>query len=116
MAEILTDSQLRQVKRLIRGLCANYDNGCCLILDGVCPQCISYTLLCRYFKEAVLPEDRELQTAIYGTPYLRRCAVCGKPLSGDKKNTLFCRQCAGLRIRRSKREWAQKNGCKNRKS
>ena len=44
MAEILTDSQLRQVKRLIRGLCANYDNGCCLILDGVCPQCISYTL------------------------------------------------------------------------
>ncbi len=42
--------------------------------------------------------------------------LAGKPLSGGKKNTLFCRQCAGLRIRQSKREWAQKNGCKNRKS
>ena len=57
MAEILTESQLRQARRLIRGLCANYDSGRCLILDSLCPQCFSYTLLCNYFREAVLPED-----------------------------------------------------------
>lgn len=116
MAEILTESQLRQARRLIRGLCANYDSGRCLILDSLCPQCFSYTLLCNYFREAVLPEDTELTMAVYGEPVVRRCVICGKPLFDGKKNTLFCRQCAGLRIRQSKREWAQKNGCKNRKS
>ena len=116
MAEILTESQLRQARRLIRGLCANYDSGRCLLLDNPCPQCFSYTLLCNYFREAILPEDKNLTMAVYGEPVVRRCALCGKPLSGAKKNTLFCRQCAGLRIRQSKREWAQKNGCKNRKS
>lgn len=116
MAEILTDSQLRQAKRLIRGLCANYDNGRCLILDSICSQYVSYTLLCNYFREAVLPEDKDLTMAVYGGPVVRRCLICSKPLSGAKKNTLFCRQCAGLRIRHSKREWAQKNNPKNRKS
>ena len=116
MAEILTESQLRQARRLIRGLCANYYTGRCLLPVNPRPQCFSYTLLCNYFREAILPEDKNLTMAVYGEPVVRRCALCGKPLSGAKKNTLFCRQCAGLRIRQSKREWAQKNGCKNRKS
>ena len=118
MAEVMTESQLRQAKIFIRRLCANYDNGRCLLLDNLCPQCVSYTLLCKYFKEAVLP-DREclaLQAEIWRGSYVRRCVMCGKPLQDRKKNSLFCVQCANLRLRQAKREWAQKNAWKNRKS
>ena len=53
----LTPSQRRQCNRLIKRLCANFDDGNCLLLDDgepcVCPQTISYSLLCRYFRNAV---------------------------------------------------------------
>ena len=57
----LNDAQHRRVKKLTRCHCANNVRGCCLLLDDgepcVCVQAISYSLLCRYFREAVLPAD-----------------------------------------------------------
>ena len=53
MPEILrlTPSQRSRCNRLIKRLCANYDDGNCLLLDDgepcICPQTISYSLLCR---------------------------------------------------------------------
>ncbi len=94
MAEILTESQLRQARRLIKGLCANYDNGRCLILDSICPQYVSYTLLCNYFREAVLPEDKELTTAVYGEPVVRSCLICGEPLQAKSNRAKYCSKCA----------------------
>ena len=76
----MTEGQLRRARKLIRRLCANYDEGNCLALDEgegcVCVQGISYSLLCRYFKEAVLPADAELCAATGG-----RCNAfgAGKP-------------------------------------
>ena len=80
----MTEGQLRRARKLIRRLCANYDEGNCLALDEgegcVCVQSISYSLLCRYFKEAVLPADAELCAAIgQGADELKRCRSCGKP-------------------------------------
>ena len=47
----MTEGQLRRARKLIRRLCANYDEGNCLALDEgegcVCVQSISYSLLCR---------------------------------------------------------------------
>ena len=44
--------------------CCNYDNGNCILLDDgepcVCPQSISYSLNCKWFRTAVLPNDKEL--------------------------------------------------------
>ena len=58
----LTPAQRARCNRLIRRLCANYDGGNCLPLDDgegcVCVQTISYSLLCKYFRRAVLPADR----------------------------------------------------------
>ena len=58
----LTPAQRVRCNRLIRRLCANYDGGNCLPLDDgegcVCVQTISYSLLCKYFRRAVLPADR----------------------------------------------------------
>ena len=48
--------------------CCNYDGGNCIALDDgeecVCVQSISYSLLCRWFRAAVLPLDRELETTV----------------------------------------------------
>lgn len=56
--------QLRRAKKLIRKFCCNYDHGNCLALDDgepcVCVQGISYSLLCNWFRNAVLPADHEL--------------------------------------------------------
>ena len=55
--------QYRKARRLTHE-CCNYCNGNCLLLDDgegcVCVQSISYSLLCRWFKVAVLPLERGL--------------------------------------------------------
>ena len=66
----MTEKQFSRAKKLLRHLCANYDRGNCLLLDDgydpcPCPQLISNTLLCRYFRSAVLPADRELWAALH---------------------------------------------------
>lgn len=71
MPEILrlTPSQRTRCNRLIKRMCANFDDGNCLLLDDgepcVCPQTISYSLLCRYFRNAVLPAEKELYADIF---------------------------------------------------
>ena len=49
----MNEDQFRRARKLIRRLCANYDGGNCLPLDGggpcPCPQLISPTLICKYF-------------------------------------------------------------------
>lgn len=101
----LTESQFRKVKRLTRSLCANNDGGCCLLLgDGegvICPQSISYSLLCRYFREAVLPADRELFAEITEVRDTRKkCEMCGKPFFARSNRAKFCDSCAPIAARR----------------
>lgn len=76
----LNEAQYRKVKKLTRRLCANNDGGCCLLLDDgdpcVCVQAISFSLLCRYFREAVLPADRELCADIMRQHNTRKNVNC----------------------------------------
>ena len=80
----LTPAQRARCNRLIRRLCANYDGGNCLPLDDgegcVCVQMISYSLLCKYFRRAVLPADKVLCADIY-RQRTRTCERCGKPFA-----------------------------------
>ena len=77
----LTPTQRRRCNRLIRKLCANYDDGNCLALDEgdgcVCVQIISLSLICKYFRNAVLPADKELCADIYKI-HTGPCEICGK--------------------------------------
>mgnify|MGYP002508859214 CR=1 FL=1 len=61
----------RKVNALVRRTCCNCDNGNCILLDDgdycVCPQLISYSLLCKWFRIAVLPADKELYAELYHT-------------------------------------------------
>ena len=57
-------ADLKRVKALIKKECCNYDSGNCVLLDDgetcVCPQTISYSLLCKWFRNAVLPLDNDV--------------------------------------------------------
>ena len=103
------DEYCEQARALIRRLCANYDEGNCLALDEgegcVCVQSISYSLLCRYFKESVLPADAELCAAIgQGADDLKRCRSCGKPFQARSNRALYCPRCAAFEQRKKARE------------
>lgn len=82
----LTPAQRARCNRLIRRLCANYDGGNCLPLDDgegcVCVQMISYSLLCKYFRWAVLPADKVLCADIYRQKY---CPGCGYSIRRNQK-------------------------------
>ncbi len=71
----LDEKQYRAVKKMTRAACANNDCGNCLLLDDgetcVCVQSISYSLLCRYFREAVLPATGS---------FANRSPAAGKPI------------------------------------
>lgn len=66
----ITPKQAERIRRLVKSLCANCDeSGSCLLLDDgeghKCVQLISiYGIYCNYFKNAVLPSDRELYEQI----------------------------------------------------
>ena len=66
----ITPKQAERIRRLVKSLCANCDeSGSCMLLnDGEghkCVQLISiYGIYCNYFKNAVLPSDRELYEQI----------------------------------------------------
>ena len=106
----LDEKQYRAVKKMTRAACANNDNGNCLLLDDgetcVCVQSISYSLCCRYFREAVLPADKQLYAEITRdkeTP-LQRCEVCKNIFAAGSNRAKYCPACAGKIRRRQKAE------------
>ena len=99
---------------MTRAACANNDCGNCLLLDDgetcVCVQSISYSLLCRYFREAVLPADRQLceQITRSGETDLKRCAVCGSTFAAGSNRAKYCPDCAA-KIRRRQKAQSERN-------
>ena len=96
--------QYRRARRLVHE-CCNYDGGNCLALDDgeecVCVQSISYSLLCQWFRAAVLPLDRELETALFHRLDAKRCAVCGTLFTPGSNRAKYCPECA-VQVRRRK--------------
>ncbi|NBH74229.1 hypothetical protein D3Z51_19990 [Clostridiaceae bacterium] len=96
--------QYRRARRLVRE-CCNYDNGQCMALDEgdgcVCVQSISHSLLCRWFRAAVLPLDHQLETALYHRLESRRCSECGALFLPGSNRAKYCKDCAA-RVRRRK--------------
>ena len=76
---------------------ATMTGGNCIALDDgeecVCVQSISYSLLCRWFRAAVLPLDRELEKALFHRQDAKRCAVCGALFTPGSNRAKYCRMC-----------------------
>lgn len=107
----LTLGQARSVRRLTRQ-CCNNDNGNCLLLDDgdpcVCPQTISYSLICKHFRRGVLPLEPELEDAILRPKGTRRCKVCGAYFMAGSGRAKYCAECAAEVHRKQKAAHARK--------
>ena len=107
----LTRSERAAIRKQVTELCANYDNQekLCLPLDCPCYMLNKWWTgsLCRYFREAVLPTDPALESAITGDDTSLKqkvCPVCGKsylPTTSQAYCSDFCRTFAR---RKSERE------------
>jgi hypothetical protein len=99
MSEIkrLTPPQSRRVNALVKKECCNCFDGNCILLDDgdecVCPQLISYSLLCKWFRAAVLPLDKVLYAELYAAEDRRRCMVCGASFASSSNNAKYCPDC-----------------------
>ena len=102
---IMTYSQYRRARKLVRQ-CCNYESGNCLALhDGeecVCVQSISYSLMCRWFHAAVLPLDEPLAAALLYRKKHKRCTVCGQPFLPGSNRAKYCKSCATTVHRRQR--------------
>lgn len=102
----------KRAAALIRRKCCSYDNGNCLEQDDgdahTCPQTISFSVCCKWFCRAVLPQDKPLEAKIYCDRDLKRCAVCGKPYVPKSNRGKYCPDCAARVHRRQKTESERK--------
>ena len=94
---VTTYSQYRRARKLVHQ-CCNYESGNCLALDDgeecVCVQSISYSLLCRWFRAAVLPLDESLEADLLHQKEQKRCTVCGQPFLPGSNRAKYCKICA----------------------
>ena len=115
MGEPLPDKN-RRARRLVHE-CCNYIDGNCIALDDgeecICVQSISYSLLCRWFRAAVLPQDKELETALFHRLNAKKCAVCGALFTPGSNRAKYCPECAARmkRINAAKRKRKQREKC-----
>ena len=57
--------------------------------ECVCPQLISYSLLCKWFRIAVLPLDKELYAELFKAEDMRRCTVCGASFASSSNSQIL---------------------------
>lgn len=107
----LTPKQRQRANALIKRLCANYEGGNCLALDDgepcVCVQSISYSLLCKYFRNAVLPAEPMLEANILGTRF-ERCVSCGAPILKKGNRKKYCGRCAVRAYKKQQAAYARR--------
>ena len=109
----LTPPQSRKVNALVRRECCNCDNGNCILLDDgdtcVCPQLISYSLLCKWFRTAVLPLDKLLYAELNQTEDRKKCTECGAFFVSTSNSVKYCPDCRKRITRRQAAERMRKS-------
>ena len=103
----MTYQQYRTARRLVHQ-CCNYDDGNCLVLECVCVQSISYSLLCRWFRAAVLPLDTGLCAALLYHEQMKPCIICGGSFVPKSNRAKYCPDCAVAARRRKEAERQRK--------
>ena len=96
--------QDRTARRLVHS-CCNYDCGNCLLLDDgeecICPQSITYSLICKWFRVAVLPLDAGLCAALLHRADTKKCVLCGGSYLPKSNRAKYCPECS-VEVRRKK--------------
>ena len=108
--------QYRAAHRLVHE-CCNYDGGNCVALDDgepcVCVQSISYSVLCKWFRAAVLPLDAALLAALFPQRNAKRCTECRALFVPGSNRAKYCPDCAKRmkRLRATERKRRQRQIC-----
>lgn len=76
--------------------------------ECVCPQLISYSLLCKWFRMAVLPADTLLYAELMNTEDRKRCTECGAFFASSSNNVKYCPECRKQITRRQAAERMRK--------
>ena len=98
----MTEAQTRRAHKLAKKECCNCFNGFCVVFDSPCPQCITRSLVCKWFTRSVLPADVPLYVELTGDRGKSKpCASCGKPFVPTGSRSVYCPDCA-VRIKREK--------------
>jgi len=104
----LTGKERRQISNLVKNMCANYDRDYgCLMLDSDCYMFygVAYTnsALCKWFRNAVLPLDPELDRLFTGgiLPETKPCVICGRAFPLNGRQTYCSNRCAKSGRRKS---------------
>lgn len=107
----MTPEQARRCKVLIKNQCCNYFDGNCILLDDgepcVCPQSISYSLNCKWFRTAVLPNDKELYIRLMKPENTKICAICGKHFPYRSNREQYCNNCKHTSVLRRKKRYRE---------
>lgn len=109
---LLTSRDHAKVMALVKKRCANYDaeNHECLMMNGYgCALETSLHLCCNYFRDCVLPLDKQLYdelTALETGGDTKRCAVCRKQFIPGSNRAKYCPICAKKdeRLKHAKRQ------------
>ena len=108
--------QYRAARRLVHS-CCNYDYGNCLLLDNgeecVCPQSITYSLICKWFRATVLPLDAGLCAALLHRADRKKCVLCGGYYLSKSNRAKYCHDCSILmkRAKATERKRKQRQNC-----
>ena len=104
----MTPAQRKQAASLIRRECCCFEDGNCVVLDDgdtcTCPQTVSFSVCCKWFRWAVLPLYGTLEAEIFQDKDLKRCAVCGSVFVPKSNRAKYCPGCAARVHRRQKTE------------
>ena len=108
----MTPTQRRQANALIRRECCNYEDGNCMLLDEgathTCPQAISFSVCCKWFRWSVLPQIGTLEAEIFRDKDTKRCIVCRRAFVPGSNRAKYCPDCAVSVHRRQKAESERK--------
>ena len=108
----MTPTQRKQANALIRRECCCYEDGNCMFLDDgdihACPQTISFSVRCKWFRWSVLPQIGTLEAEVFRDKELKRCAVCGRVFVPKSNRAKYCPDCAARVHRWQKTESERK--------
>ena len=108
----MTPAQRKRANALIRRECCNCEGGNCILLDDgdshTCPQLVSLSICCKWFRWAVLPLDEVLEAEIFRHKDTKGCARCGRAFLPKSNRAKYCPDCAAHVHRRQKRESERK--------
>ena len=110
----LTYQQYRAVRRLVHDFAIMTAATALLLITAgslaldngwepcICVQSISYSLVCKWFRAAVLPTDKGLCAALLHRGQARPCAECGTMFVSHSNRGKCCGKCAANVRRRKK--------------